>query len=137
MEPRALIPLRVLFVEDTAEDVELGLIALRGGGFAPSARVVQNDDALRAALAEDSFDIVIADYRLPGFDGIRALRAVREMNGDLPFILVSGTVGEELAVEAMRLGAHDYVLKGNLARLPLAVKRELREAELRSEKRRD
>jgi signal transduction histidine kinase/FixJ family two-component response regulator len=137
MESRELKPLRVLFVEDTAEDVELGLIALRAGGFQPSASVVQDDKALRAALAKDGWDIVIADYRLPGFDGIRALRLVRELNGDLPFILVSGTVGEELAVEAMRLGAHDYVLKGNLARLPLAVKRELREAELRSEKRRD
>ena len=137
MDPRELKPLRVLFVEDTAEDVELGLIALRSGGFEPSARVVQSADGLRAALSEDGWDIVIADYRMPGFDGIRALRLVRELNGDLPFILVSGTVGEELAVEAMRLGAHDYVLKGNLARLPLAVKRELREAELRSEKRRD
>ena len=137
MDRRALRPLRVLFIEDTADDVELGLIALRAGGFEPSARVVQDAEGLSAALAEDAWDVVIADYRLPGFDGIRALRLVRELTGDLPFILVSGTVGEEIAVEAMRLGAHDYVLKGNLARLPLAVKRELGEAELRSEKRRD
>jgi signal transduction histidine kinase len=128
--------IRVLFVEDTSEDVELALRSLASQGFAVVHRVVETEEGLLDALAEPPWDVIIADYAMPQFNGLRALRMVQEAGLDVPFLLVSGTVGEEVAVEAMRAGAQDYVLKERLTRLPLVVVRELREAHGRREQRR-
>ena len=91
---------------------------------------------MAAALGKERWDCVIVDYALPNFSGLEALKLVRETEADLPFILVSGTIGEETAVEAMKAGAHDYIMKNNLKRLVPAVGRELKEAEIRRERRR-
>jgi two-component system sensor histidine kinase/response regulator len=127
---------RILLVEDSADDAELVVRALRRGGRDLSYERVDTPEAMRAALANGSWDLVIADYSMPRFNGLAALKMLRETELDLPFILVSGTVGEDLAVEAMKCGADDYVLKGGLARLPLAVERELRDHEVRAERNR-
>jgi len=129
-------PLQVLIVEDSADDVLLLEIELRRAGYAPSCRRVETAEALRTALEEQEWDLVIADYRLPRFDGLAALALVKAMGLDLPFIIVSGYITEETAVAAMKAGAHDYVMKDRLARLGPAVERELREAGVRRERRR-
>src|SRR4051812_19628864 len=90
---------------------------------------------MNSTLDRGGWDVVIADFTLPGWSGLGALRVMREREIDLPFIVVSGTIGEEVAVEAMKAGAHDYVLKQNLVRLAVAVRRELREAQVRWERR--
>ena len=113
-------PLRLLLVEDSAADAELLTVALEWAGYALTTRVVSAEQALRDALTE-SWDIVISDYVLPGFSGMEAVRIVTETPGAPPVILVSGTVGEETAVEALREGASDYLLKDRLARLPAAI----------------
>jgi two-component system sensor histidine kinase/response regulator len=129
-------PRRVLLVEDSADDAELVVRALRRDGCELRYERVDTPEAMRAALVNGSWDLVIADYAMPRFNGLAALKMLRETGLDLPFILVSGTVGEEVAVEAMKCGADDYVLKSNLARLPMAVERELRDSEVRVERNR-
>jgi two-component system cell cycle sensor histidine kinase/response regulator CckA len=129
-------PRRILIVDDSPDDAELAAQALRRGGFSMTYQRVDTPEAMHAALGEGIWDVVIADYAMPRFNGLAALKILRDTGLDLPFILVSGTVGEELAVEAMRRGADDYVLKSNLARLPLAVERELRDCEVRVERNR-
>ncbi len=129
-------PLRLLMVEDSEDDALLIVRTLRRGGYDVDYTRVDTAEAMRAALREREWDLVIADYALPGFDGLEALRLVHEHHLDLPFIIVSGAIGEETAVEAMRAGAHDYLMKGNLARLLPAVRRELEEAKVRRERRR-
>ncbi len=129
-------PLRVLLIEDNADDAMLLQAALEAGGFAPAVTRVQRKADVRTALAAGGWDLVIADYRLPHFTGLDALRLVREVGADLPFILVSGATGEEIAVEAMRAGAGDFVLKDHLIRLAPAVRRELDEADNRRRRRR-
>jgi PAS domain S-box-containing protein len=124
----------VLIVEDSQEDVLLILRELRLGGFEPTHAWVDTADETRRALDESHWDVVIADYRIPGFSGLGALELLRERGLDVPFILASGVVGEDTAVEAMRAGANDYVMKRNLARLPVAIERELREARVRRER---
>ena len=128
-------PLRVLLVEDSEDDALLLLEALRAGGFDPLARRVETEPEFRAALAVEVWDLVITDYVLPRFSGVAAIRMARELAPDLPIIMVSGKAGEETAVEAMRAGAGDYVLKGSLSRLAPAVERELRDAASRRERR--
>jgi signal transduction histidine kinase len=128
-------PLRVLHVEDRVEDSELVLRALRRGGFDPSLHRVETQGAFLDALRGSDWDVIISDYSLPGYDGLSALADTREAGKDIPFILVSGTIGETGAVDAMRAGAHDYVLKDFLGRLPLAVEREVREAAGRARQR--
>jgi PAS domain S-box-containing protein len=128
-------PIRVLVIEDSEDDAELILRALRGGGYAPQWRRVDTPESMRAALDEETWDVVIADFKMPGFSGLAALRILKERGIDVPFILASGVIGEEVAVEAMRAGAHDYVMKRNLTRLPPAIARELREAEVRRQRR--
>ncbi len=123
--------LRVLLVEDSEDDAALVLRALRRGGYAVHSERVQEREELRRALARSAWDLVLADYDMPRFTGLEALKVVQESGCDLPFIIVSGTIGEEVAVEAMRAGAHDYVMKNNLTRLVPAIQRELREAEER------
>jgi diguanylate cyclase (GGDEF)-like protein len=124
-------PLRVLLVEDSENDALLLLRALRHGGFKPQLQRVQTLDEMSARLHSQVWDVVISDYSLPHFSGLAALSTLKDSGLDVPFILVSGTIGEEVAVEAMKAGAHDYVMKGNLQRLGTAIERELRDAELR------
>jgi len=127
-------PLHVLLVEDSEEDAELLAAALRKGGFAPDSRRVDDELSLRTALKSRGWDIVICDYVLPLFDAVSAIRVIREGGYDLPILVVSGAVGEEVAVEAMRFGATDYLPKSNLGRLIPAVERELREAATRRDR---
>ena len=128
------IPLRVLIVEDSPDDVTLLVRILRKGGFEPSFERVETEDSMRSALLEKPWDIILSDYRMPTFDGLRALAVLKETGLDIPLIIVSGTIGEEIAVEAMKAGACDYVMKGNLPRLIPAIQRELKEAASREEK---
>ncbi len=129
-------PLRCLLVEDSADDADLIVCRLRDGGYDVQAERVETAEGLESALRDGSWDIVLADDRLPQFSGTAALRAVQASGLDLPFILVSGTVGEDAAVAAMKAGAHDYVMKNRLERLASAVGRELGEAVVRRERRR-
>jgi diguanylate cyclase (GGDEF)-like protein len=129
-----MTPLRLLQVEDREDDAALVELALTRAGYDVLARRVDNAESLRRELHESEWDLVIADYTMPGFSGTKALAIVREQHPDLPFIFVSGTIGEDTAVAAMRTGAHDYIMKGNLARLAPAVERELREAAVRRER---
>src|SRR2546425_1225273 len=135
----ALTPQLILLdlnVED-AEDAALLLVhGLRRGGFEPVFERMHTPEALRAALAHQEWDIIFADYSMPHFSGTAALALVRERGLDLPFIFVSGTIGEDTAVEAMRAGAQDYVTKGNLKRLLPAVERELQDARERRDRKR-
>jgi PAS domain S-box-containing protein len=128
------VPLRVLIAEDSPDDVTLLVRILRKGGFEPSFERVQTEDAMRSALLEKPWDLVLADYRMPNFDGLSAIAVLKESGLDIPLIIVSGTIGEEIAVAAMKAGASDYVMKGNLPRLIPAIERELKEAAVREEK---
>jgi len=128
-------PLRTLLVEDNPDDAELILLELRRGGREPIFRRVETAAQMAAALSEP-WDVVISDYALPAFSAPAAFAMVRERNLDIPFIVVSGTIGEDIAVEAMRSGVHDFLLKGQLRRLVAAIERELREAAGRAERRR-
>jgi signal transduction histidine kinase len=128
--------LRVLLVEDSADDEELLLRELRSGGYDVVHERVDTEAAMMGALARESWDVILSDYALPQFSGLTALAIVRAAALDLPFIIVSGTVGEEAAVSAMRSGANDYVFKGSLGRLSPAIDRELRDAAIRAERRR-
>jgi signal transduction histidine kinase len=121
-------PLRVLVVEDSPDDADLMILELSHGGAVPHWRRVESADELRAALAEEPWDVALSDYNLPRFAATRALAMVKEADPNLPFVVVSGTIGEEAAVAMMRAGASDYILKGNLGRLAPVVERELREA---------
>ncbi len=124
-------PLSVLMIEDSADDAELLAIELRKGGFEPRIQRVETADQLAEALAEATPELVIADYNLPGFGAAQALQAVRRSNPDLPYLVVSGVVSAERAVELMRAGAQDFLDKNDLARLVPAVERELAEADQR------
>ncbi|MDB6152966.1 MAG: sensor hybrid histidine kinase [Chthoniobacteraceae bacterium] len=127
-------PVSALIIEDSEEDALLLVEALRRGGYKPDWKRVETESALRAALAEREWDVVFCDYAMPLFDAPSALRVIRETGDTLTAIVVSGQVGEEVAVEAMRLGANDFVLKHNLGRVVPAMERELRSASLRKER---
>ncbi len=129
-------PLRFLMVEDSDDDAQLLLVKLRRAGYEPDYVRVDNEADLRAALEKGGWQLVVSDYAMPGFSGLAALQILHEHSPGVPFILVSGTVGEEIAVEAMRKGANDYIMKDNLARLIPAIERELRESRARAERRR-
>jgi PAS domain S-box-containing protein len=128
------VPLRVLIVDDSDEDAALSVHELRRAGFDVTWRRVETPQAMASALAEANWDIVLADYAMPRFTGLAALQLIQSGGYDLPFIVVSGTFGEEAAVAAMRAGARDYVLKDHLHRLVGIVEREVREAEVRHER---
>ena len=128
MDMSAANELSVLFVEDSALDMELSLHELKGLGRKLSATRVSDADALRDALTRSSPDVILSDFSMPGFSGMHALEIVRELAPEIPFIFVSGTIGEEAAIEALQQGAADYVLKENLRRLQPAVERALRTA---------
>lgn len=121
--------LRLLMVEDSEDDAQLILRELRRGGFDPDFRRVDSADGMRAALNEVKWDLVVCDYSMPHFSGKDALQLLRETGSDIPFIFVSGTIGEDTAVAALKDGSQDYVMKGNLKRLVPAISRELREVE--------
>ncbi len=120
--------LRVLFVEDDENDMILEVSALERAGFVIEHERVEDETELRAALVGARWDVIVSDYMMPTFNGVEALHVARAVAPDIPFILVSGTVGEDVAVEAMRAGADDYVLKQNLSRFAAAVTREVRTA---------
>ncbi len=126
---------RILVVEDSEDDARLAIRILRQGGFDPQFRRVQDIDALRDAFLREEWDAVLSDFRLPGFNGVRALEVFRETGLDIPFIFFSGTIGEEVAVSAMKAGASDYVMKENMARLAPVLERELEQARIRAEHR--
>lgn len=128
--------LRILHLEDDPQDAELIQATLATEGFDCEVRVVATREDFVAALEEDRFDLILADFALPGFDGMTALALVRKKHPALPFIFVSGRLGEEAAIDSLRNGATDYVLKNRLSRLVPAVKRALIEAEERAELRR-
>ena len=119
--------LRVLLIEDSDDDAALILRALRKGGYNPVHTRVESGEALQSALNEREWDLILSDYSMPGFNGLEALRMVKEHGSGQPFILVSGAVGEETATLMMREGARDYVMKDKLARLVPAIQRELAE----------
>jgi PAS domain S-box-containing protein len=130
-------PLRVLLVEDSEDDAALLLRELRRGGYDPLAERVDTAGDMEAALDERVWDLVIADHSMPAFSSSAALELLQGKGFvDVPFIIVSGRIGEDAAVAAMKAGAHDYIMKDNLARLNTAIERELREAESRRERRR-
>ena len=129
-------PIRVLLVEDSENDVLLLLRHLHRGGYQPVSKAVDSAPAMIEALEKEAWDIIISDYVVPGFGGLEALEVLKSHDLDLPFIIVSGQIGEDVAIKAMKAGAHDYVMKHNLSRLLPAVERELREAEMRRERRR-
>ncbi|MDZ4875453.1 MAG: Sensor histidine kinase RcsC [Chroococcidiopsis cubana SAG 39.79] len=126
--------LRILVVEDSEDDMLLMLRELRRSGHSVDYERVETAAQMQAALDRQSWDIVIADYTLPAFSAPDALKLLQSQQRNLPFIIVSGTIGEETAVAAMKAGAHDYITKGNLARLMPAVERELREAKERQKR---
>ncbi|HEY0863547.1 MAG TPA: PAS domain S-box protein [Lacunisphaera sp.] len=127
-------PINILIAEDDPNDAELLLRGLRRAGYAPAWKHVDNEADFLAAL-HGGLDLVLSDYSMPHFAGLRALELTKALHPETPFIIVSGTIGEETAVEAMRLGATDYLLKDRLGRLGLAVGRALEEGRLRRERR--
>lgn len=129
------IPLRALIVEDSEFDAAMLVNVLRQGGYDPQFRRVETHDAMLEALNAQPWDIVLSDFNMPRFSMQEALDVLRQSGLDLPFIIVSGGIGEDIAVAAMKAGAHDYLMKGNLARLVPAVTRELREAVSRAARR--
>ncbi len=120
--------LAALLIEDSEADADLLLGALRRGGFNPEWERVENEAEMRAALRRREWEIIFCDFTLPGFDAPSAIRVLRECGSDAPLIIVSGAVGEDVAVDSLRQGASDYLPKGNLRRLVPAVERELRDA---------
>ena len=130
-----MAPLKVLIVEDSEEDADLIVLELKRGGYNPIFRRVETADDMRKALEGCQWDLVLADFTMPRLTLTEALSLTRECSIDLPFVIVSATMGEEAAVQAMKAGAHDYVLKHRLARLVPVVQRELRESAIRHERR--
>ena len=128
-------PLAVLIVEDVESDAQLTVYSLKKAGYEFVYERVETAGQMRAALEKQTWDIVISDYKLPHFDGRAALELLQETGLDIPFIVVSGTIGEETAVSMMKAGAHDYLVKGDLARLAPAMKRELEQAGIRHRRR--
>ena len=127
--------LRLLLIEDNPDDSQLVLREVRRGGYDPLYHRVETADAMAAALQDRTWDLVISDFSLPEFSGPQALAVLKQSKLDIPFLIVSGTVGEETAVAALKAGAHDFLSKNNLQRLLPAIQRELREAAGRAESR--
>jgi signal transduction histidine kinase len=132
---KASTKLRVLLVEDNPSDVELVLLALRKDGFEVSSDVVQTVEEFTLRIQTSSYDLILADYNLPQWSGMEAIEILNGENLDIPLIVVTGYLGEEKAVECIKQGATDCVLKDHLSRLPLAVARALEEKQLRQQRR--
>lgn len=124
--------LRVLIVEDNPADAELLELELSKGGYAASTLRVQTATAMQAALDDKEWDLILSDYSMPRFSGLHAIEVLKATGKDIPFILISGSAGDDVAVDAMRAGAHDFFGKGSLQLLIPAIERELREAKLRA-----
>ncbi len=129
--PENTTRLRLLILENEPQDVELTLLELRASGFDVEFTLTQDKEQFLAALVEGKFDAILADYRLPNWTGLEALKELRASGKDIPFLLVTGTLGEEAAVECIKQGVNDYILKDHLMRLPAALKRALQEKSLR------
>jgi two-component system, cell cycle sensor histidine kinase and response regulator CckA len=129
------LKIRLLLIEDSPEDEALILRQLDKGGLEVAHERIQTEQELKERLEDGRWDAVISDFNLPQLDAFAALEVLKASGLDLPFIVVSGTVGEDVAVTCMRQGAHDYVMKANLKRLPETVRREVKEAQLRKERR--
>ena len=132
-EPEEKVKLRALVVEDEPADVELVLRALRKAGFDASGDIAQTAEEFTEQIRANSYDVILADFKLPAWNGMESLEVLRREGLDVPVILVSGSLGELTAVECIKQGAADYILKDNLARLPESVRRALREKRLRDE----
>src|SRR2546422_8120436 len=129
-------PLRVLIVEDSKDDMALVVRELRRGGYEPTFERVDTPAGMTAALGKNQWDLVICDYSMPHFSGTDALRLLRTKGSEVPCIFLSGTIGEETAIAALKQGAQDYVMKNNLKRFLPAIQRELQEAAQRRERKR-
>jgi len=129
------IELKVLMVEDSEDDVLLTIRELKKGGYDPVCERVETAAALKKALLEKQWDVMLCDYKMPEFSAPSAIGLLKETNIDIPIIIVSGAIGEETAAECMRLGANDYIIKDNLSRLCPAIVRELEEADSRLKRR--
>jgi signal transduction histidine kinase len=125
------LPLRILFIEDSEADMLLTLRSIRQFGYEPDIRRTDTAEGIDQFFSTWSFDLIISDFSLPFFNGLDALHICRKYDQDIPFLVVSGAIGEEIAVQMMKAGAHDYIMKNNLTRLGAAIQRELREADLR------
>lgn len=126
--------IRTLIIEDSEEDTALLLRELKNGGYDPIHERVETREELQHALRNQDWDVIFSDYTMPVFKGTDALALLRVKGDDIPFIFVSGTIGEDMAVIAMKAGANDYIIKGHLKRLVPAVDRELRESAVRRER---
>jgi two-component system cell cycle sensor histidine kinase/response regulator CckA len=136
VEEMSKVSLRVLQIEDREQDVALMTRHLTQSGYDITTRRVETAESLKAALGSHEWDVALCDYSMPQLDALGALQILKETGLDIPFIIISGTVGEALAVEAMRAGAHDYLMKDNLARLAPTIQREMQEAENRRARKR-
>lgn len=128
-------PLRVLIVEDSGADAELLAIEMENGGYGAAWKRVDTPEEMIEALENSAWDVILCDYVMPEFSGLAALELLQAKGIDVPFIVVSGQIGEDVAVATMKAGASDYILKGRYERLVPAVERELREAEVRRQRR--
>lgn len=128
-------PLRILMLEDTPSDAALVEYELRGAGIQYSALRVETREEFIRALSEFAPDLILADFKLPAFDGLSALELASSLRPEIPFIFVTGAMGEEVAIESLRRGATDYVLKDHLSKLTPAVERALQEAQARGQRR--
>ncbi|HZR46180.1 MAG TPA: PAS domain S-box protein [Candidatus Manganitrophaceae bacterium] len=128
-------PLQVLIVEDSEDDTRLIVEALKERGYDPIYQRVETSEEMITALRQKQWDLILSDYFMPRFDAIKAMQVARESGLDIPFIIISGSIGEEIAVAAMKTGAHDYMMKDNLSRLSPAIEREMQESVRRREHR--
>jgi PAS domain S-box-containing protein/putative nucleotidyltransferase with HDIG domain len=126
--------LRVLIVDDSEDDASLIIRKLHSGDYDPQYERVDTPEAMKSALEKQEWDVILCDYKMPCFSAIAALKIAQEKNVDIPFIIVSGAVGEDVAVSTVKSGAHDYVMKDNLTKLPVTIDRAIREANIRREK---
>ena len=127
-------PLHVLIIEDSEEDTQLLFRELRRGGYEVEFERVETAEAMQSALTQKTWDLILSDYNMPQFNALQALAVLKASGLDLPFIISSGTIGEDMAVAALKAGASDFLIKGKFARLGPAIERELREAESRRER---
>ncbi len=135
MTSKTVPTLRVLLAEDVAADAELEIREIKRAGLRVSHRIVDSEKDFIRGLREFAPDVILSDFSMPQFDGMEALRLAKELAPDIPFIFVSGTLGEEYAIRALKNGATDYVVKSNLVRLSAAVERALAEAKVLRERR--
>jgi len=129
------IQLYILAVEDSEDDLLLEMRELRRGGYDPVFKRVETPEDMEAAIQMRQWDVVLSDYVMPRFSGLEALKILQKSGLDIPFIIVSGKIGEDVAAMSMKAGAHDYILKDNLSRLAPAIERELRDAATRHDRR--